>query len=307
MNSARLNLGIIFLSQTGIGLVGNSSLLFLSNRTLFTEHHLRPTDLVLNQLVLVNSMVLFSKGVPQTLETFGWKHILGDSGCKLVFYLYRVGTGVSFSTVCLFSGFQAIKLDPSICRWLNFKIKSIKFSGFCCFLCWIPHVLINSFIPLIVNGALNTNNLSVESNYEYCSWVKPEGYSLLFIVLYFFPNLTSLLFIIWASGSMILFLHRHKQRVQHIHSHSFPSRPSREARAQRTILILVSSFITFYFLYTILTIWMTLVANQGQWMVSSSVLVASCFPEFSPFVLIISDSHVSRLWSACMARKKDFA
>ncbi|XP_012368686.2 LOW QUALITY PROTEIN: vomeronasal type-1 receptor 1-like [Octodon degus] len=254
--------------------------------------------LILYQLVLANLVVLFSKGVPQTLATMGWEHFLDDAGCKLVFYFYRVGTGVSFSTACLFSGFQAIKLNPHFCKWMELKIRSLRFTAFCCFMCWILHLSINSFLPLIVNGPLSKKNLSRENN-DYCSWIMPQEYSLLYSVLYFFPNLMSLILMTWASGSMVLLLHRHRQRVQHIRSHSLSPRPSHEARATRTILVLVSSFATLYSVYIILTIWMTLLTNRGQWSVNGSVLVASCFPAFSPFALLVSACRISQCCLAC--------
>ncbi|XP_062033537.1 vomeronasal type-1 receptor 1-like [Lepus europaeus] len=302
MCSASLDIGIIFLTQTGIGLVGNSSLLCLYNFTLLTRHHLRPTDLILNQLVLANSIVLISKGIPQTLVAFGWNYFLDDIGCKIIFFISRVATGVSLSTICLFNGFQAIKLDPSIWRWMELKIRSLKFLGFFCFFCWILHILVNSCLPIIVSGPLNIKNTSIENNYGYCSWhLSGDLLDSFYTILYFSSDLISLGFMIWASSSTIFILCRHKQRVQHIHRHRLSSRPSHEVRATNTILILVSFFVTFYSIYITLTLWMTLVTNQGQWVVNTSVLVASCFPAFSPFVLIISDTRVSRLCSGCRA------
>ncbi|KAF5929506.1 hypothetical protein HPG69_007259 [Diceros bicornis minor] len=137
---------------------------------------------------------------------------------------------------------------------MEFKIRSLKFIGFCCFLCWILHLLINSCIPIIVNGPLNVKNLNVKNDY----------------------------------------------------GNRLSTRPSHEARATHIIVILLSYFVTFYSIYIILTIWMTLIANQGQWMVNISVLVASCFPTFSPFELIINDTRVSRFCFACRTRKTVF-
>uniref|UniRef100_A0A8D2DA62 Vomeronasal type-1 receptor n=1 Tax=Sciurus vulgaris TaxID=55149 RepID=A0A8D2DA62_SCIVU len=291
-----MDMGFIFLTQTGVGFLGNFSLLCLYN---FTLRHLRPTDLILNQLVLANSIVLLSKGVPQTLASLGWKHFLDDRRCKLVFYFYRVSAGVSFSTLCLFNGFQAITLNPGICRWISLKIRSLQCIGSCCLLCWTLHLLINSFLPLVVNGPLNKENLSAEGSHGYCSWSTEYSQSTLYSILYFSPDLMSLVLMVWASGSMVVLLHRHKQRVQHIHSHVPSLRASHEVRATRTILILVSSFVSFYSVYTVLTMWMTLAANRGQWVVSSSVLVASCFPALSPFVLLINDTRVSQFLSHC--------
>ncbi|XP_046537390.1 vomeronasal type-1 receptor 1-like [Equus quagga] len=295
MGSGKLELGIIFLTQTAVGILGNSSLLCLYSFTLLTGHKVRPTDLILNQLVFANSLVLFSKGIPQTMVAFGLKYFLDNAACKLVFYYHRMGTGVSFSTICLLNGVQAIKLNPSICRWMNLKLRSRNFIGFCCFLCWILHLLVNSCMPIIVNGPLKCKNLSVENNCGYCSWTMPGRFSSLYTVIYFSPDFMSLVFMVWASGSMVFILLRHKKRVQHIHSNRVPPRLSHEARATYAILILVSSFVTFYSIYAILTLWMTLVTNPGQWMVNISVLIASCFPAFSPFVLMITDTRISVL------------
>ncbi|XP_008593118.1 PREDICTED: vomeronasal type-1 receptor 1-like [Galeopterus variegatus] len=303
MDAGKLELGIIFLIQTGVGILGNSSLLCLYNFSLLTGYKWRPTDVILSQLVLANSLVLFSKGIPQTMAAFGLKNFLNSAGCKVVFYYYRVGTGVSFSNICLLNGFQAIMLNPSICRRMEHKIRSPKFIGFCCSLCWVLQLLINSCVPILVNRSLNSENFTVKKSHGYCSWIMPEKFSSLYTVIYFSPGFVTLGFMIWASGSMVIFLHKHKQRVQYIHSNSL-SKPRRsyEARATYTILILTSSFFTFNSIYTILTVWMTLVANPGQWMVNSSVLVASCFPTFSPFLLIVNDSRVFKFCFACRAR-----
>nr|XP_020750145.1 vomeronasal type-1 receptor 1 [Odocoileus virginianus texanus] len=304
MFSASLEMGTIFLIQTGIGLMGNISLFCLYNFTLLTGHSLRPIDPILMQLVIANAMVLFSKGIPQTLAAFGWRYFLDDTGCKLVFYFHRVGTGVSFSTICLFNGFQAIKLKPSIWRWMEHQMRALRFIAFCCFLCWIVHMLINSCILIIVNGPLNEKNFSMRNNYGYCSWHMIEGsVGALYTIMYFSLDITSLGFMVWASSTIVLFLCRHKQRIQHICSNRLSPRPSHVVKATGTVLILVSAFVTFYTIYIVLTIWLTLVATRGQWMVNTSVLLATSFPAFSPFVLIIKDTRISQFCFACRARK----
>lgn len=111
--SINLNWGLTFLTQIVAGILGNSSLLCLYNVMLLSAQVLRPIDLILNQLVLANILVLFSKGVPQTLTAFVLKSFLDDAGCKLVFYLYRVARGASLNTTCLLGCFQCIKLCPS--------------------------------------------------------------------------------------------------------------------------------------------------------------------------------------------------
>nr|XP_053770382.1 vomeronasal type-1 receptor 1 isoform X3 [Desmodus rotundus] len=163
MGSANLEKGFIFLLQTGAGILGNSSLLCLYNFSLLTGHKLRPTDLIVNQLVLANNLVLFSKGIPHTMAAFGLKNFLDDVGCKLVFYLHRVARGVSLSTACLLSGFQAIKLYSRTCMWMEYKMRSPKCIVFCCSLCWILHLLTNAFIPMQVVGPRNSKNAQAAS------------------------------------------------------------------------------------------------------------------------------------------------
>ena len=70
---AKQDMEIIFLTQTGAGILGNSSLLCLYNFTLLTGHKLRPTDQTVNQLALGNNLDLFFREVPQMMTAFGWK------------------------------------------------------------------------------------------------------------------------------------------------------------------------------------------------------------------------------------------
>lgn len=155
MGLPNLRMGIIFLIQMQVGILENSTLLLTFIISMLSLHNHRLTDQILNQLVLANSLVLFSKGIPQTMATLGWKCFLDDTECKLVFYLHRVGRGVSLSATCLLSSFQAIKLRSSFSRWMELGVKSPKCVGFGCSFSWILNLLINIFIPMKVTGPLN--------------------------------------------------------------------------------------------------------------------------------------------------------
>nr|XP_012807481.2 vomeronasal type-1 receptor 1 [Jaculus jaculus]XP_044990091.1 vomeronasal type-1 receptor 1-like [Jaculus jaculus] len=307
MTSRKVELGTIFLIQTVVGILGNSFLFCWYSFTLYFGNNVRPTDLILNQLAIANFLVLVFKGIPQTMSALGVKDFLGNTGCKLVFYNHRLATGVSFSTICLLNGFQAIKINSSLCRWMALKFRSLKFIGLCCFLCWIPHIFLSSCNLIVVGGSLSRQNHSGKSNRGGCSWIMNKEFTSLVTILYFSPDFMSLGFMVWANGSIVLALYRHKQRVQHIREHRVSSRSSHEVRATCTVMILVGSFFTFYSVYTVMTVWMTLAVNPGQWSVNSFVLMASCFPAFSPFVLIFSDTRISYWCFTCMARKTLFA
>ncbi|XP_057575691.1 vomeronasal type-1 receptor 1-like [Hippopotamus amphibius kiboko] len=296
MAPSKWEVGIILVTQMGVGLLGNSFLLCLYNFTLLTGHKVRPTDLILNQLVLANSLVLFSRGIPHTMAAFGSKHFLNEAGCNFLFYLQRVARGICFSTASILSGFQAIRLCPNFSRWMEHRMRSPKCVAFLCFLCWILHLLVNIVILFQMTSTTHSENFStnMKVNYGYCSSVNPDRItSFVVTAIFFTTDFISSALMVWASGSMVIFLHRHKQRVQHIHSNSHSSRRSAEARATCTILILVSSFFSFYSLSSLLSIWMTLFVIPGQWLIDLSIFLSLCFPTFSPFVLICSDTRVT--------------
>ncbi|XP_060508709.2 vomeronasal type-1 receptor 1 [Panthera onca] len=295
MAATKWEIGILFLTQLGVGILANASLLCLYNFTLLTGHKVRPTDLILNQLVLANSLVLLLRGIPQAMAAFRSKYFLNEAGCKLLFYFHRVARGVSLSTTTLLGVFQTIKLCSNFSRWLELSIRSPMFVGFCCLLCWILHLLVNIFVPIKMISPMSGKNFSVRVSYGYCSSLNPDRFlKFVVVAIFFLTDFMCLSLMAWASGSVVLFLLRHKQRVQHIHSHSLAPRPSPEARASCTILILVSAFFFFYSLSSLLFVWMTLFAIPGQWLVDASMFLSSCFPTFSPFVLIFSDTRITR-------------
>nr|AWV50126.1 vomeronasal type 1 receptor 17 [Nannospalax galili] len=256
--SVNLSWAVVFLIQTTAGIIANSLLFCLYHFPLLTAQLVRPTNLVVNQLVISNYLVLFSKGLPQTVVAFGLKSFLDEAGCKVIIYVYRVSRGVSLSTTSLLSGFQVIKVCYNTSGWAGTRIRSPMCIGTCCFLCWILHLLLNIIIIMDVTGTVNSKTLSAEGLYRYCS--SPIHKRLTFLimsVIYSLVDITSHGHMAWASGSMVLVLHRHKQRVHHIHSHSFSQRPSHEDRATHTILVLVSMFISFYSLASIFSLCIT--------------------------------------------------
>jgi vomeronasal1 receptor len=126
MASRDLTMGIIFLSQTGLGILGNSAFLYHLLLTDFTGNRMKPTDLIFKHLTLANFMVLLFKGIPQKMAAFSLTYFLDNVACKLVFYFYRVARGVSCGSASLLSIFQAITISPSNSRSVCFKVRAQK-------------------------------------------------------------------------------------------------------------------------------------------------------------------------------------
>lgn len=290
----------LFLVQTGIGIVGNALLFCHYICSLFRRHVLRPLEQIINHLALANTLILLCGSLPQTMAAFGMKFSLNDVGCKLVLYFQRVAWGSSLSITCLLGSFQALHTNPTNSRWAELKFKSPKYVNFSCILSWIFHLLVNFIVPMRVTGQENSRNSSMKSNLGHCSCVFINSITkTVCSVIFSSVDVICLGLMIWASGSIIFFLHRHKQQVQYIHRTRKSPQISPETRATKFILILVSMFVLFYSLSSAFEMWAYLFDNPPLWLVSTSMLLTSCFPTFSPFLLLKNDNHISSLCSFC--------
>ncbi|XP_035868333.1 vomeronasal type-1 receptor 4-like [Phyllostomus discolor] len=300
MISVDLPILMLILAQTGIGIVGNALLFCHYICSLFRRHVLRPLEQIINHIALANTLVLLCGGLPQTMATFGMKFFLDDVGCKLVLYFQRVAWGSSLSITCLLGIFQALHTNPTNSRWAKLKFKSPKYVNSSCILSWIFHLLVNTIVPMRVSGPENSKNISMKLNLGHCSRVFLNTITeTMCSVIFSSVDVICLGLMIWASGSMIFFLCRHKQQVQYIHRTRKSPQISSETRATKFILIFVSMFVLFYSLSSAFETWVYLFDNPPWRLVSTSMLLTSCFPTFSPFLLLKSDNHISSLCSFC--------
>uniref|UniRef100_A0A8C8ZTV4 Vomeronasal type-1 receptor n=1 Tax=Prolemur simus TaxID=1328070 RepID=A0A8C8ZTV4_PROSS len=300
--SMYVNIGMIFLAQVAIGILGNLSLLYHYMFLYFSGHKPRPIDLILRHLTVANSLVILSRGIPETMTAFGMKDFLSEFGCKLVFYVHRVARGVSLSTTCLLSVFQAIIISPRNSRWAGLKVKALGYIGPSNLLCWFLYMVVNIKVPMYVIGRWrNENNTNID--FGYCSFSHQGGSTdLPYAIFISTPDTLCLCLMTWASGSMVFILHRHKQRVQHIHRSNISPRSSPEIRATHSILILVSTFVSFYTLSAIIYLYFYFFDKNTQWLVKTSALINACFPTVSPFILSSSDPCVCKFFFVCTGR-----
>ncbi|XP_060027021.1 vomeronasal type-1 receptor 4-like [Erinaceus europaeus] len=235
------------------------------------------------------------------MSALGWRHFSSDIECKLVLYLHRVGRGVSLCTTCLLSVSQAITISPWISRWAGIKDKSPRYIRICISLSWVLEMLINVMFPIYLSASLNKINTTDMKVFIFCSAVRnDQTTNSVFTALLFCTDAVCLGLMLWASVSMLLILHRHQQRVKHLHRNKVSSRHSPESRATKTILLLVSTFVFFYFLSSVCQTLLGLLNQLSTFLVNIAAMMALCFPAVSPFLLMSRDSSMVRL---CFAYK----
>ncbi|KAM5236322.1 vomeronasal type-1 receptor 4-like [Ctenodactylus gundi] len=295
-----LAMGIIFISQTAVGILGNTSLLFHYSLSVLTGKSLMPKDVIIKHLTFANFLTLISRGIPQTMAEFGLKYLLNDIGCKLAVYLYRVTRGISLYTTCLLSCFQALTIGPSNARWVKVKHTATKYIGLSCSISWLVQLLLNIMITVRVTGPSNSRNNSHGFNLGYCAGFSSGSIATpLYLFLLCFTDVLGLGLMAWASGSMVRILYRHRRQVQYIHSAHQSPRASPEARATQTILMLVSTFVTFYSLSSILVFYTAFFDNPRLWLINVFLFLDACFPTFCPLLLMNSNFSASRFYLPC--------
>ncbi|XP_072471597.1 vomeronasal type-1 receptor 1-like [Notamacropus eugenii] len=301
-----LVLGMVFFMQTGAGLLGNIFLLCHFTITLLAGRRLRPIDSMYFHMALANSIVLISKGVPQTMVGLGLKNFLDSVGCKLIIFLHRVAHNLSVSITCLFSSFQMITISPfsfSICPELKSHASKCIFP--LCLFCWSLHLLINTFMFMNMQNFTESSNNTRLWNMGFCSGFAAASFKVLqFLIVYSIPDFLCVGFMIMTSGYLMLLLQRHHQQVQHIHSSRQLSRKSPEIRATYTILVLVSMYVSFYSVNSLLSFHLFQSDKYDQWLISTSALLAACYPAFSPFVLITCDTQILYFFCSLWEKKR---
>ncbi|XP_046322290.1 vomeronasal type-1 receptor 4-like [Marmota monax] len=300
MASSNMAIGMTFLSQTAVGILGNFSLLYYHLVLSCNECTLRSRDLILRYLTIANSLLILSRGIPQTMTAFGLKYFFSNFGCKLILYMQRVGKSVSIFIICLLSIFQYITISPMNSCWKDLKGKAPKYIGFSISLCWILYMVVNSIFPLYVLNKWSSENLTEKRDHGYCtSAVHDKIIDSLYAALFVFPEVVFSVLMIWSSSSMVLLLYRHKQRVQHIHSIKVPPRSCPESTATQRILVLVGTFVNFHTLSSLLNLYIALFSNPVWWLVKTNDLISLCFPTVSPFILMSRESTISTLSRLC--------
>ncbi|XP_004475810.1 vomeronasal type-1 receptor 1-like [Dasypus novemcinctus] len=292
-------LAIIFLFLTGLGILGNS-LLVLPILIFFTGQRPSPIHVIIAQLALGNFMLLLFRGMPLVILNWGKKYFLDDVGCTFVFYLQRVGRGMSICSTCLLSGCQAIIVSSLSAKWAHLKQNALKYSVICSFLCWVFNAFIYVFILTEVKGPKKQLNITSGIDLGYCYWVSGRDYQ---SIIYSARDVIFVVLMIWSCGYMLYFLCRHRQQVRHIHSTSLCPSTNPEIRATKRILLLVITFVSFYSVNCCLILYITYFAHISVWILDTSAVMTLVYPTISPFLLMANGSHIFK-WCTVFREKK---
>ncbi|XP_032751123.1 LOW QUALITY PROTEIN: vomeronasal type-1 receptor 4-like [Rattus rattus] len=282
MAATGVAIGVIFLVQMVVGVLGNFSLLCHYLFLHLTGCKLRFTDWIMQHLVVANLLTLLCNGLQQIMGAFGLKNFLDDLGCKLLVYLHRVGRNVIMNSTSFLSVFQVITISPKSSRWTNLRLKSPSFIASCVSLSWILSFTINIAFPMDLTSRWSHRNITSLKGFG------SKSLDMFHAVLLTGTDVMFMKLILCSSGYLISILYRHNQRMKHIHRNNSPPRSSPESKATKTILLLVSTFLCFYTRSCLFQVNLALMYNPDEFMVNLSALssVFGGFPVVSPFLIM---------------------
>nr|XP_044990345.1 vomeronasal type-1 receptor 4-like [Jaculus jaculus] len=297
-------IGIFLSLQNALGILGNSLILCHYVFLVFTRKNLMPKDLIIRHLAFANFFLIISKGIPQTISEFGLEYFLDDMGCKLVMYIYRVSRGVSLHNTGLLSCFQALTISPSNSRWGNLRYSATKHMSPSCLLSWLLHLLLNAMTPARVAAPSYHKNGTNTGDYGYCSWFHSGTMAtILYMAVLCMSDGLCLALMAYSSVTMVNILYRHRRQVKYIQTAQHSPRVSPVARATQAILILVCTFVSCYFVSSILLVFMTYSNGPGRRAINMFTIIEICFPTLCPFILISNNNSATRLFLPTSGRR----
>ncbi|XP_015846782.1 vomeronasal type-1 receptor 4-like [Peromyscus maniculatus bairdii] len=281
-----LALQMFVLFQVGIGAVANILLFVHNSSPIFTGSRLRPTQVIVTNLAVTNAFLLLVTAFPSNVMVFAPRSPPTNLRCKIVFFIRLVARSTNMCSTCALSIHQFVTLVPGHWGRLILRGRSPDALSYSCYSCWLFSVLNNVYIPIKVSGPQSTGNDTNNINKWVCS---TSGFSVGIVFLHLAHDVTFISIMVWTSVSMMLLLHRHHQRTQHIITASQNHRGHAETRAAQTILIVVVTFVALYLLNFICIIFHTILTDWGLLLRHVGEVLTAGFPTISPFLLIFRD------------------
>nr|NP_001240454.1 vomeronasal 1 receptor ornAnaV1R3133 [Ornithorhynchus anatinus] len=280
--------GVSFLSQTAVGIQGNSLLITLYLTSFLLGSKLKPTDLTIIHLALIHTMMLLTRWIIMASGMLVLQLVQNDAECKLFTYAYRLTWALSICTTSLLSAVQAITISPSTSFLFQLKVQIPFVIHSILAILWNPNSLINTYLLFQMFAFPNITNTDTNCYLVRISTLL-QGPILTFMAL---RDILILGLMSCCSGYMVLLLHQHRHQIQHLHSPSQAPETSPERRATQTIVLLVSCFVVFYCGDLVFSLFLgTSMKNNGA-LSNAAMFVASGYATVSPFVLLTCDRSV---------------
>ncbi|XP_069879388.1 vomeronasal type-1 receptor 4-like [Dipodomys merriami] len=283
----------IFLSTSGLGIVGNTFIL-LNYMHMFKGSKKKSVHIVFIHLAFTDIIMLLSKVIPTTVAAFGMENFLEDIGCVISTYLERVTRGLSICTSSLLTLVQAITISPRDSVWRKLKLQSTWHILLLLLFFWILNSLICLYLVFHIKNISSMNISQPSVSDTYCYFV-PDNLIMKWIFLTFmvlrdavFQGIMNV-----ASGYMVFLLHKHHQRVLYLQNSNFLYKTSPEMKAAYSVLLLMLCFLFFYWTECAFSLLLTSFLENNSMMQNIQEFLKVGYAILSPFILISRDGNLA--------------
>ncbi|XP_042540320.1 vomeronasal type-1 receptor 4-like [Dipodomys spectabilis] len=284
----------IFLSISGLGIVGNTFIL-LNYMHMFKGSKKKSVHFVFIHLAFTNIIMLLSKVIPTTVAAFAMENFLEDIGCVMSAYLERVTRGLSICTSSLLTLVQAITISPSDSVWRKLKLQSTWHILLPLLFFWILNSLISMNLLFHIKNISSMNISQPSVSDTYCYFV-PDNSIIKWIFLIFlvlrdavFQGIMGV-----ASGYMVFLLHKHHQRVLYLQNSNFLYKTSPEMKAAYSVLLLMLCFLFFYWTECVFSLLLNSFIENNSMMKNIQEFLKVGYVILSPFILISRDRNLAQ-------------
>ncbi|XP_067863868.1 olfactory receptor class A related 2 [Heptranchias perlo] len=287
--------GTLYLLLTVIGIPGNLTIIASFTHIAYCDHKLLPADTIVSNLAIVNLLVVLVRCIPETTAAFGLKQLFDDYGCKIIIFIYRTTRSLSIWLTFLLSGFQCISLAPITSNWSTVKSQAAKYLGAVLVILWLLNMSLSTPAVLFSISSANNSTGKFAVNLEYCFVKFPsQTVKLANGALQTTRDVIPIVLMVLASAYILLVLYRHRQQVKGIRSSNKNQGSPVETRAAKAVVTLVTLYVLFFGIDSILWVYTLTVAKTMRTSLISDLRVffSSLYASVSPIVIIISNRKV---------------
>ncbi|XP_030069282.1 olfactory receptor class A-like protein 1 [Microcaecilia unicolor] len=307
MNSYSIFKGIVFLFLALAGIPSNLAISVSYAIAIHSGKKIFPTDKIISLISIVNTIMLLTRGIPDTLFIFGVKDLFNSTGCKTIIYLSRLSRAMAIGLTCVLSCLQFATINPPSSKWAAWNARASKYLMSIVLAILVLNLLlcISSVVYSLPGSQyVNLTHNQFIFNLGYCKVFFPtkveyHGHGLMLLA----RDVIFVVLMILASTAIIHLLYRHQKQMKKIHSSSSQATMP-EMKAAKAVVTLVTLYAIFFgventiFLYTMLGNDVNVYLSDVRFLFS--ILYATVFP-----FIIIGTNYNVRKHLKCFTRENE--
>lgn len=280
-----------FVSLDMIGIPGNIAI-FGAFVKASCQQNITPSEIILGKLALANLLVILTRGIPLTLQTFGIYTMHNSLSCGITLYIYCVGRAMSIFLTSMLGCFQCMLIAPCPPKCMRLrqtilnKLSSIMIS------LWCFNLLVCSTRLLYSMPRTGTNCTEEDTTvvYDFCCVVFPTyisyfGNGAVFVLRdMFFLGLMTL-----SSGHLLFVFHRHGKLLQRMPMLQM-KRP--EMRAAKSVIGLLVMYLLSFGLDSVFWMVNLCVSPISLRFADARLFFDSCYSAISPLLIILTNRKI---------------